>query len=85
MVAGSLSTEPEQPDERGNIQEKIRSTTSQKLIVTLDIILNLPDYDDEDDFDRVKDSLTSRFSFKDKVRKHPQHLKKPDVSSDNLA
>ncbi|GFV09970.1 uncharacterized protein TNCV_4340001 [Trichonephila clavipes] len=55
----------------------------QKVNSNLGYNLNLPVYyDDEDDFDRVKDSLTSRLVSKT-VRKCPQHLKKPDVSSDN--
>ncbi|GFT33752.1 retrovirus-related Pol polyprotein from transposon RE1 [Trichonephila clavipes] len=56
----------------------------KKLIVTLDIYnLNLPDYyDDEDDFDRVKDSLTSRLVSKTSTEM-PSTSEKPDVSSDN--
>ncbi|GFW68151.1 retrovirus-related Pol polyprotein from transposon RE1 [Trichonephila clavipes] len=45
--------------------------------------LNLPDYyDDEDDFDRVKDSLTSRLVSKTSTET-PSTSEKPDVSSDN--
>ncbi|GFS62227.1 retrovirus-related Pol polyprotein from transposon TNT 1-94 [Trichonephila clavipes] len=45
--------------------------------------LNLPDYyDDEDDFDRVKDSLTSRLVSKISTET-PSTSDKPDVSSDN--
>ncbi|GFU97138.1 retrovirus-related Pol polyprotein from transposon TNT 1-94 [Trichonephila clavipes] len=46
--------------------------------------LNLPDYyyDDEDDFDRVKDSLTSRLVSKTSTEM-PSTSEKPDVSSDN--
>ncbi|GFV00416.1 retrovirus-related Pol polyprotein from transposon RE1 [Trichonephila clavipes] len=45
--------------------------------------LNLPDYyDDEDDFDRVKDSLTSHLVSKTSTE-IPSTSKKPDVSSDN--
>ncbi|GFY22493.1 retrovirus-related Pol polyprotein from transposon TNT 1-94 [Trichonephila clavipes] len=56
----------------------------KKLIVTLDIYnLNLPDYyDDEDDFDRVKDSLTSRLVSKTSTEM-PSTSEKPGVSSDN--
>ncbi|GFU47878.1 retrovirus-related Pol polyprotein from transposon TNT 1-94 [Trichonephila clavipes] len=45
--------------------------------------LNLPDYyDDEDDFDRVKYSLTSRLVSKTSTET-PSTPEKPDVSSDN--
>ncbi|GFY35320.1 retrovirus-related Pol polyprotein from transposon TNT 1-94 [Trichonephila clavipes] len=45
--------------------------------------LNLPDYYyDEDDFDRVKDSLTSRLVSKTSTET-PSTSEKPDVSSDN--
>ncbi|GFT21238.1 retrovirus-related Pol polyprotein from transposon TNT 1-94 [Trichonephila clavipes] len=45
--------------------------------------LNLPDYyDDEDDFDRVKDSLTSRLVSKTSTET-PSTSEKPGVSSDN--
>ncbi|GFU89618.1 retrovirus-related Pol polyprotein from transposon TNT 1-94 [Trichonephila clavipes] len=45
--------------------------------------LNLPDYyDDEDDSDRVKDSLTSRLVSKTSTEM-PSTSEKPDVSSDN--
>ncbi|GFX71210.1 retrovirus-related Pol polyprotein from transposon TNT 1-94 [Trichonephila clavipes] len=45
--------------------------------------LNLPDYyDDEDDSDRVKDSLTSRLVSKTSTET-PSTSEKPDVSSDN--
>ncbi|GFT43959.1 retrovirus-related Pol polyprotein from transposon 412 [Trichonephila clavipes] len=45
--------------------------------------LNLPDYyDDEDDFDRVKDSLTSRLVSKTSTEM-PSTSENPDVSSDN--
>ncbi|GFX25772.1 retrovirus-related Pol polyprotein from transposon TNT 1-94 [Trichonephila clavipes] len=57
----------------------------KKLIVTLDIYiynLNLPDYDDEDDSDRVKDSLTSRLVSKTSTET-PSTSEKLDVSSDN--
>ncbi|GFT97694.1 retrovirus-related Pol polyprotein from transposon RE1 [Trichonephila clavipes] len=45
--------------------------------------LNLPDYyDDEDDSDRAKDSLTSRLVSKTSTET-PSTSEKPDVSSDN--
>ncbi|GFT43798.1 hypothetical protein TNCV_4464491 [Trichonephila clavipes] len=63
-----------------NLEELI---LDKKLIVTLDIILNLPDYyDDEDDSDRAKDSLTSRLVSKTSTET-PSTSEKPDVSSDN--
>ncbi|GFV70291.1 retrovirus-related Pol polyprotein from transposon TNT 1-94 [Trichonephila clavipes] len=47
----------------------------KKVNSNLGYILNLPDYyDDEDDSDRVKDSLTSRLVSKTST-KRPQHLK----------
>ncbi|GFX18209.1 retrovirus-related Pol polyprotein from transposon TNT 1-94 [Trichonephila clavipes] len=56
---------------------------SQKVNSNLGYNLNLPDYyDDEDDFDRVKDSLTSRLVSKTSTET-PSTSEKPDVSSDN--
>ncbi|GFV15019.1 retrovirus-related Pol polyprotein from transposon RE1 [Trichonephila clavipes] len=55
----------------------------QKVNSNLGYNLNLPDYyDDEDDFDRVKDSLTSRLVSKTSTETPPTS-EKPDVSSDN--
>ncbi|GFY16425.1 retrovirus-related Pol polyprotein from transposon RE1 [Trichonephila clavipes] len=55
----------------------------QKVNSNLGYNLNLPDYyDDEDDFDRVKDSLTSRLVSKTSTET-PTTSEKPDVSSDN--
>ncbi|GFX38119.1 gag_pre-integrs domain-containing protein [Trichonephila clavipes] len=55
----------------------------QKVNSNLGYNLNLPDYyDDEDDFDRVKDSLTSRLVSKARTET-PSTSEKPDVSSDN--
>ncbi|GFW34191.1 retrovirus-related Pol polyprotein from transposon RE1 [Trichonephila clavipes] len=55
----------------------------QKVNSNLGYNLNLPDYyDDEDDFDRAKDSLTSRLVSKTSTET-PSTSKKPDVSSDN--
>ncbi|GFT50349.1 retrovirus-related Pol polyprotein from transposon TNT 1-94 [Trichonephila clavipes] len=55
----------------------------QKSNSNLGYNLNLPDYyDDEDDFDRVKDSLTSRLVSKTSTEM-PSTSEKPDVSSDN--
>ncbi|GFX44056.1 retrovirus-related Pol polyprotein from transposon RE1 [Trichonephila clavipes] len=55
----------------------------QKVNSNLGYHLNLPDYyDDEDDSDRVKDSLTSRLVSKTSTET-PSTSEKPDVSSDN--
>ncbi|GFX54862.1 retrovirus-related Pol polyprotein from transposon TNT 1-94 [Trichonephila clavipes] len=55
----------------------------QKVNSNLGYNLNLPDYyDDEDDFDRVKDSLTSRLVSKTSTET-PSTSENPDVSSDN--
>ncbi|GFW16760.1 retrovirus-related Pol polyprotein from transposon TNT 1-94 [Trichonephila clavipes] len=55
----------------------------QKVNTNLGYNLNLPDYyDDEDDSDRVKDSLTSRLVSKTSTET-PSTSEKPDVSSDN--
>ncbi|GFV63782.1 retrovirus-related Pol polyprotein from transposon TNT 1-94 [Trichonephila clavipes] len=55
----------------------------QKVTSNLGYNLNLPDYyDDEDDFNRVKDSLTSRLVSKTSTET-PSTSEKPGVSSDN--
>ncbi|GFX90717.1 retrovirus-related Pol polyprotein from transposon RE1 [Trichonephila clavipes] len=55
----------------------------QKVNSNLGYNLNLPDYyDDEDDSDRVKDSLTSRLVSKTSTET-PSTSENPDVSSDN--
>ncbi|GFX00197.1 retrovirus-related Pol polyprotein from transposon TNT 1-94 [Trichonephila clavipes] len=55
----------------------------QKVNSNLGYNLNLPDYyDDEDDFGRVKDSLTSRLVSKTSTET-PSTSEKPDVLSDN--
>ncbi|GFV62322.1 retrovirus-related Pol polyprotein from transposon TNT 1-94 [Trichonephila clavipes] len=55
----------------------------QKVNSNLGYNLNLPDYyDDEDDFDRVKDSLTSRLVSKTSTETSSTS-ENPDVSSDN--
>ncbi|GFW81383.1 retrovirus-related Pol polyprotein from transposon TNT 1-94 [Trichonephila clavipes] len=56
----------------------------QKVNSNLGYNLNLPDYydDDEDDFDRVKDSLTSHLVSKTSTEM-PSTSEKPGVSSDN--
>ncbi|GFW03110.1 retrovirus-related Pol polyprotein from transposon TNT 1-94 [Trichonephila clavipes] len=55
----------------------------QKVNNNLGYNLNLPDYyDDEDDFDRVKDSLTSHLVSKTSTET-PSTSEKTDVSSDN--
>ncbi|GFT78117.1 retrovirus-related Pol polyprotein from transposon TNT 1-94 [Trichonephila clavipes] len=54
----------------------------QKVNSNLGYNLNLPDYyDDEDDSDRAKDSLTSRLVSKTSTE--PSTSEKPNVSSDN--
>ncbi|GFX10599.1 retrovirus-related Pol polyprotein from transposon TNT 1-94 [Trichonephila clavipes] len=58
-----------------NIRQKVNSNLGYNL--------NLPDYyDDEDDSDRVKDSLTSHLVSKTSTET-PSTSEKPDVSSDN--
>ncbi|GFV34121.1 uncharacterized protein TNCV_3630861 [Trichonephila clavipes] len=60
-----------------------RMITKRKVVSNLGYNLNLPDYyDDEDDSDRVKDSLTSRLVSKTSTET-PSTSEKPDVSSDN--
>ncbi|GFX95855.1 retrovirus-related Pol polyprotein from transposon TNT 1-94 [Trichonephila clavipes] len=54
----------------------------QKSNSNLGYNLNLPDYYDEDDSDRAKDSLTSRLVSKTSTET-PSTSEKPDVSSDN--
>ncbi|GFY17645.1 retrovirus-related Pol polyprotein from transposon TNT 1-94 [Trichonephila clavipes] len=54
----------------------------QKVNSNLGYNLNLPDYYDEDDFDRVKDSLTSRLVSKTSTEM-PSTSEKPEISSDN--
>ncbi|GFX91400.1 retrovirus-related Pol polyprotein from transposon TNT 1-94 [Trichonephila clavipes] len=55
----------------------------QKVNSNLGYNLNLPDYyDDKDDFDRLKDSLTSRLVSKTSTET-PSTSEKPGVSSDN--
>ncbi|GFU20675.1 hypothetical protein TNCV_3176192 [Trichonephila clavipes] len=54
----------------------------QKVNSNLGYNLNLPDYYDEDDFDRVKDTLTSPLVLKTSTET-PSTSEKPDVSSDN--
>ncbi|GFX49283.1 retrovirus-related Pol polyprotein from transposon TNT 1-94 [Trichonephila clavipes] len=55
----------------------------QKVNSNFGYNLNLPDYyDDEDDSDRAKDSLTSRLVSKTSTEM-PSTSEKPDVSSDN--
>ncbi|GFV20746.1 hypothetical protein TNCV_4895301 [Trichonephila clavipes] len=59
-----------------------KKSSKDKVITFFRYNLNLPDYyDDEDDFDRVKDSLTSRLVSKS--TETPSTSEKPDVSSDN--
>ncbi|GFX66436.1 retrovirus-related Pol polyprotein from transposon RE1 [Trichonephila clavipes] len=63
--------------------EGIGTLRFRKVNSNLGYNLNLPDYyDDEDDFDRVKDSLTSRLVSKTSTET-PSTSEKPGVSSDN--
>ncbi|GFV16084.1 retrovirus-related Pol polyprotein from transposon TNT 1-94 [Trichonephila clavipes] len=63
--------------------ERFLSKRQKKVNSNLGYNLNLPDYnDDEDDFDRVKDSLTSRLVSKTSTET-PSTSEKPGVSSDN--
>ncbi|GFX02576.1 retrovirus-related Pol polyprotein from transposon RE1 [Trichonephila clavipes] len=56
---------------------------TKRKVYNLGYNLNLPDYyDDDDDFDRVKDSLTSRLVSRTSTET-PSTSEKPDVSSDN--
>ncbi|GFW33657.1 retrovirus-related Pol polyprotein from transposon TNT 1-94 [Trichonephila clavipes] len=66
------------------VPKRIRKNSiCTKVNSNLGYNLNLPDYyDDEDDFDRVKDSLTSRLVSKTSTEM-PSTSEKPDVSSDN--
>ncbi|GFT71666.1 hypothetical protein TNCV_403471 [Trichonephila clavipes] len=65
------------------LRRNLLSGSRQKVNSNLGYNLNLPDYyDDEDDFDRVKDSLTSRLVSKTSTET-PSTSEKPDVSSDN--
>ncbi|GFR31628.1 retrovirus-related Pol polyprotein from transposon RE1, partial [Trichonephila clavata] len=45
--------------------------------------LNFPDYDEEDDFDTVRDSLASRLVSKKSTETPTTSFEKPDLSSDN--
>ncbi|GFU28632.1 retrovirus-related Pol polyprotein from transposon RE1 [Trichonephila clavipes] len=68
------------PNGKNDYQKKGGKT---KVNSNLGYNLNLPDYyDDEDDFDRVKDSLTSRLVSKTSTET-PSTSEKPGVSSDN--
>ncbi|GFQ96827.1 uncharacterized protein TNCT_663991 [Trichonephila clavata] len=57
---------------------------SKKLSKFLEILdLNFPDYDEEDDFDTVRDSLSSRLVSKTSTETPTTSFEKPDLSSDN--
>ncbi|GFQ73590.1 hypothetical protein TNCT_716321 [Trichonephila clavata] len=45
--------------------------------------LNFPDYDEEDDFDTLRDSLASRLVSKTSTETPTTSFEKPDSSSDN--
>ncbi|GFV80192.1 retrovirus-related Pol polyprotein from transposon TNT 1-94 [Trichonephila clavipes] len=68
------------PNGKNDYQRKV---VRQKVNSNLGYNLNLPDYyDDEDDSDRAKDSLTRRLVSKTSTET-PSTSEKPDVSSDN--
>ncbi|GFW56997.1 retrovirus-related Pol polyprotein from transposon TNT 1-94 [Trichonephila clavipes] len=69
-------------DPNGKNDYQKRGGKTKKINSNLGYNLNLPDYYDEDDFDRVKDSLTSRLVSKTSTEM-PSTSEKPGVSSDN--
>ncbi|GFV81941.1 retrovirus-related Pol polyprotein from transposon TNT 1-94 [Trichonephila clavipes] len=79
-LPGATAAAHGDPNGKNDYQKKGGKT---KVNSNLGYNLNLPDYyDDEDDFDRVKDSLTSRLVSKTSTET-PSTSEKPDVSSDN--
>ncbi|GFV38790.1 retrovirus-related Pol polyprotein from transposon RE1 [Trichonephila clavipes] len=70
-------------DRNGKKDYQKKKVVRQKVNSNLGYNLNLPDYyDDEDDCDRVKDSLTSRL-VSNTSTETPSTSEKLDVSSDN--
>ncbi|GFX60973.1 retrovirus-related Pol polyprotein from transposon RE1 [Trichonephila clavipes] len=79
-LPGATAAAHGNPNGKNDYQKKDGKT---KVNSNLGYNLNLPDYyDDEDDSDRVKDSLTSRLVSKTSTEM-PSTSEKPDVSSDN--
>ncbi|GFT41308.1 retrovirus-related Pol polyprotein from transposon TNT 1-94 [Trichonephila clavipes] len=79
-LPGATAAAHGDPNGKNDYQKKSGKT---KVNSNLGYNLNLPDYyDDEDDFDRVKDSLTSRLVLKTSTET-PSTSEKPGVSSDN--
>ncbi|GFX04744.1 retrovirus-related Pol polyprotein from transposon TNT 1-94 [Trichonephila clavipes] len=79
----SLATEDKSCPVEGIGTLRFRVKYKTKVNSNLGYNLNLPDYYyDDDDFDRVKDSLTSRLVSKTSTEM-PSTSEKPDVSSDN--
>ncbi|GFX51840.1 retrovirus-related Pol polyprotein from transposon TNT 1-94 [Trichonephila clavipes] len=84
-LPGATAAAHENPNGKNDYQKKSGKGINfrQKVNSNLGYNLNLPDYyDDEDDSDRVKDSLTSRLVSKTSTET-PSTSEKPDVSSDN--
>ncbi|GFV60559.1 retrovirus-related Pol polyprotein from transposon RE1 [Trichonephila clavipes] len=79
-LPGATAAAHGDPNRKNDYQKKSGKT---KVNSNLGYNLNLPDYyDDEDDSDRAKDSLTSRLVSKTSTET-PSTSEKPDVSSDN--
>ncbi|GFY15908.1 retrovirus-related Pol polyprotein from transposon TNT 1-94 [Trichonephila clavipes] len=79
-LPGATAAAHGDPNGKNDYQKKGDKT---KVNSNLGYNLNLPGYyDDEDDSDRVKDSLTSRLVSKTSTET-PSTSEKPDVSSDN--
>ncbi|GFX60769.1 retrovirus-related Pol polyprotein from transposon TNT 1-94 [Trichonephila clavipes] len=79
-LPGATAAAHGDPNRKNDYQKKSGKT---KVNSNLGYNLNLPDYyDDEDDFDRVKYSLTSRLVSKTSTET-PSTSENPDVYSDN--
>ncbi|GFU20083.1 retrovirus-related Pol polyprotein from transposon TNT 1-94 [Trichonephila clavipes] len=77
-LPGATAAAHGDPNGKNDYQRKVTKVNSN-----LGYNLNLPDcYDDEDDFDKVKDSLTSRLVSKTSTEMSSTS-EKPGVSSDN--
>ncbi|GFV95187.1 retrovirus-related Pol polyprotein from transposon RE1 [Trichonephila clavipes] len=83
-LPGATAAAHGDPNGKNDYQRKVEGINfRQKVNSNLGYNLNLPDYyDDEDDFDRVKDSLTSRLVSKTSTEM-PSTSEKPGVSSDS--
>ncbi|GFV80778.1 gag_pre-integrs domain-containing protein [Trichonephila clavipes] len=78
-LPGATAAAHGDPNGKNDYQKK----GDKKVNSNLGYNLNLPEYyDDEDDSDRAKDSLTSRLVSKTSTET-PSTSEKPDVSSDN--